>query len=131
MLAPLIVTALQNSGAFQAVALSPSAIGGDLTLDTDILRLQQEFVGGAASQVRFTLRAYLVDHRSRKLLAWREFDQSVAAASDDPQGGVEAANRAVRTVLEQLAVLCADATLHWPAAAADVPRRAAGPVPAR
>jgi cholesterol transport system auxiliary component len=131
MLAPLIVTALQGSGAFQVVALSPSPIGGDLTLDTEILRLQQEFAEVGASQVRFTLRAYLVDKRSHKLLAWREFDQSVAAASDDPEGGVAAANRAVRTVLEQLAVFCADATQHWPAATADAPRRAAGPAPAR
>lgn len=108
MLAPLIVAEAQLSGAFHAVVLTPSAAAGDLRLDTEIVRLQQTFVG-VPSQVRFTLRAYVVDDTTRKVLASREFDETVAAASDDPYGGVVAANRAVQVVLEQLARFCADA----------------------
>ena len=117
MLAPLIVAALQNTGAFSAVALTPSAMAGELTLDTEILRLQQDF-SGPPSQVRFTLRAYLVDSRTRQLLAWREFDQRVAADSEDPYGGVKAANLVVRAVLEQLAALSVEAVGPWQAARA-------------
>lgn len=108
MLAPLIVAAVHASGAFKAVVPTPSAAAGDLRLDTEIVRLQQEF-GSAPSRVRFTLRAYLVDNLTRQVLARREFDETVSASSDDPRGGVVAANRAVQIVLEQLARFCADA----------------------
>ncbi len=107
MLAPLLVAALENSGAFRAVVLTPSAAAGDLRLDTEIIRLQHEFQT-QPSRVRFTLRAYLVDDKTRRVLAWREFEAVVPAASEDPYGGVVAANRAVQTVLENLAAFCAE-----------------------
>ena len=47
MLAPLLVAAVENSGAFRAVVLTPSAAAGDLRLDTEIIRLQHEFAGPA------------------------------------------------------------------------------------
>ncbi|MBU1710470.1 MAG: membrane integrity-associated transporter subunit PqiC [Proteobacteria bacterium] len=108
MLMPLLVTTIENSGAFRAVVLTPSSATGDLRLDTEIIRLQHEFLT-QPSQVHFTLRAYLVDNRTRRVLAWREFDIIMPAASEDTYGGVVAANRAVQTVLEKLATFCADA----------------------
>ena len=107
MLAPLIVAAIENSGTFRAVVLTPSAAAGDMRLDTEIIRLQHEF-HTRPSQVRFTLRAYLVEDKTRRVLAWREFDATVPAASEDPTGGVAAANRAVQIVLENLSTFCAE-----------------------
>ncbi|MEF8767695.1 MAG: ABC-type transport auxiliary lipoprotein family protein [Candidatus Accumulibacter phosphatis] len=112
MLAPLIVAAAENSGTFRSVILAPTAAAGDLRLDTEIVRLQQDFAT-QPSRVHFTLRAHLVDNATRRVLAWRLFDASVAAATDDPYGGVVAANRAVQTVLEQLAGFCATAAAQW------------------
>jgi cholesterol transport system auxiliary component len=116
MLAPLIVSAVEQSGVYRAVVLTPSAAAGDLRLDSEIVRLQHEFGGktggnpetNAASQVRFTLRAYLVDNSTRRVLAWREFDATEPSPSEDPYGGVIAANRAVQKVLRQLATFCAE-----------------------
>ena len=108
MLAPLLVAAVENTGTFRAVVLTPSAAAGDLRLDTEIIRLQHEFQV-QPSRVRFTLRAYLVDDKTRRVLAWREFDAAVPAASEDPYGGVVAANRAVQIVLEKLSAFCAEA----------------------
>lgn len=130
MLAPLIVGAVENTGAFRAVVLTPSAAVGDLRLDTEIIRLQHEF-RTRPSGVRFTLRAYIVDSATRRVLAWREFDETVAAASEDPYGGVVAANRAVQTVLEHLGGFCAEAAGSWQPPAAEVPKRAAGILPGR
>jgi cholesterol transport system auxiliary component len=113
MLAPLIVKAAENSGTFRAVVQTPSAATGEIRLDTEILRLQHEFLS-APSEVRFTLRAYLVDSRTRQVIATREFDTTVAAASDDPYGGVVAANRAVQTALENLSTFCAEAMRGMP-----------------
>jgi cholesterol transport system auxiliary component len=112
MIVPLIVTTIEGSGAFRAVILTPSAATGDLRLDTEILRLQQDF-GSQPSQVRFTLRAYVVDDTTRQVLAQREFDASVAAADDNPRSGVEAANRAVHEVLESLAEFCSETAEQW------------------
>jgi cholesterol transport system auxiliary component len=117
MLAPLIVTAAESSGTFRSVVLTPTAAAGELRVDTEIVRLQQDFTS-QPSRVRFTLRAYVMDSKTRRVLAWRVFDESVAAASDDPYGGVVAANRAVQTVLEQLAVFCATAAGQRQATAA-------------
>jgi len=102
------------------VVLTPSAAAGDLRLDSEIVRLQHEFGGkpvgqpghqpgaGAPSRVRFTLRAYLVDNSTRRVLAWREFDATEPSPSEDPYGGVIAANRAVQKVLQQLAAFSAE-----------------------
>jgi cholesterol transport system auxiliary component len=108
MLAPLIVGAVERSGAFRAVVQTPSPATGEMRLDTEILRLQHEFVS-VPSQVRFTLRAYLVESVTRRVIASREFDAVVPASSEDPHGGVVAANRAVHTVLENLSAFCAEA----------------------
>lgn len=115
MLAPLLVAAIENTAAFRAVVLTPSAAAGDLRLDSEIIRLQHQF-GTLPSQVRFTLRAYLVDDKSRRVLAWREFDTAVPAVSEDAYGGVVAANRALQSVLEDLAAFCAEAARAWKSA---------------
>ena len=130
MVAPLIVAAVENSGTFRAVVLTPSAAAGDLRLDAEIMRLQHDF-GSQPSRVQFTLRAYIVDNTTRRVLAWREFDETVAAASEDPYGGVVAANRAVQAVLEQLAGFCTEAARNWQPSAAGVPKRFQGSLPGR
>lgn len=112
MIAPLIVAAIESSGRFRAVMRTPSVANGDLRLDTEIMRLQHD-LGSHPSHVRFTMRAYIVDNMTRKVLAWREFDETVAAQSENPYGGVVAANRAVQTVLEQLANFCTEAAGNW------------------
>ena len=108
MLGPLLASALERSGAFRAVIQAPGSASGDLRLDTQVIRLQQEFQT-RPSRARFTLRAYLVDDKSRRVVAWREFEAEVPAASDDPYGGVVAANQAVQMVLADLSAFCAEA----------------------
>lgn len=126
MLAPLLVKAVDGAATWRAVVAVPSAASGDLRLETTLLRLQQDFTS-APSQVRFTLRATLLDAGSRRVLAWREFDARVAAPSDDAAGGVAAANRAVRQVLDELGAFTAGAARGLAAAATApaqvVPRR--------
>ena len=130
MLAPLIVAALENSGAFRAVVLTPSAAAGDLRLDVEIMRLQHDF-GSQPSRVRFSLRAYIVDNTTRRVLASSEFDETVASASEDPYGGVVAANRAVQTVLERVADFCKEAAGRWKPSAAAVRKQVDGNLSAR
>jgi cholesterol transport system auxiliary component len=103
MLGPLMASALEKSGAFRAVVLTPGSASGDLRLDTEITRLQQDF-STRPSRVNFVLRAILVDDKTREVVAWREFDQSLEAGSEDAPGGVAAANQVVQKVLDELSV---------------------------
>ena len=114
MLAPLLVAAIAESGAFRAVARVPSTATGALRLDTEVLVLQQEFLA-KPSRVRFALRAELVADASREVIASRVFEAEVAASAEAPYAGVVAANLAVRDVLERLAAFCAEAAAGWKA----------------
>lgn len=106
MLAPLLVRALQDEGAFPAVLLAPSAAAGAWRLETELIRLQQEF-STQPSQVRLSLRAVLLDGATRQVIAWREFDTRVATTSDDPVAGVLAAHQATQRLLADVAGFCA------------------------
>jgi cholesterol transport system auxiliary component len=113
MLSPLIVAAVEARGTFRAVVSTPSPALGEVRLDTEILRLQQEFLG-VPGQVRFTLRAYLVENTTRRVIATREFEAVATAPTDDPRGGVTAAHAAVRSVLSEVAEFCTRAaTEEW------------------
>jgi cholesterol transport system auxiliary component len=111
MLAPMIVAAIKNGGAFRAVVQMPSGAAGDLRLDTEILRLQQDFLL-TPSQVRFALRAHLVDSATRRVIATRDFEAAVPSGSENSRGGAVAANRAVQSVLDQLVSFCSETTAH-------------------
>lgn len=121
MLAPRIIAAIETAGGFRGVASATSGIAGDMRLNTEVLRLQQEF-GSGPSRVRFTLRASLLDNATRQVISWREFDETVAAESENPYGGVVAANRAVQIVMEQLSRYCAHASARWPSPNSVVPK---------
>ncbi len=110
LLAPMLVRALQDSGAFAVVLQAPTAAVAGLRLETEIVRLHQDF-STQPSQLRLTLRAVLLDTRTRQAIAWREFDDNGPAASDDPAGGVRAAQQAAQRVLAALAAWVAAGAL--------------------
>ena len=110
MLAPLVARAARRSGVFRAVLQAPSAAVGDMQLETELIRLQHEFMASPSS-VRLSLRAELIATATRRVVATREFDARATAPSDDPQGGVTAAHAALRTVLAELAQFCTSAAL--------------------
>lgn len=107
MLPPLIAAAMEANGAFGAVVQTPTSVPGQFRLELEIIRLQQEFIS-LPSREHVTLRAHLLNPATRQVIAWREFDVTVPAPTDDPYGGVIAANQAVRTVIAQLVTFCAE-----------------------
>ena len=108
MLAPLLARALEQSGAFAAVVRNPGAVTGALHLDTELVRMQQEF-DGERSRVRVTLRAQLIDTRERRVIGTLEFDEVEAVAAGNAYAGVVALNRALERMLPRLAEFCAAA----------------------
>ncbi|MCL5668620.1 MAG: ABC-type transport auxiliary lipoprotein family protein [Gammaproteobacteria bacterium] len=111
MLGPLLAQALEQTGSFRAVVQTPSAVPADIRLDTELIRLQHDF-STEPSQIQLTLRAQLIDVRSKRVLAVKLFDETEDAASGNPYGGVTAANRALQRVLAQLADFCVDESVR-------------------
>jgi cholesterol transport system auxiliary component len=102
MIAPLIRQALENSGHFKSVVAPRSAASTDLRLDTEIIRLQQEFFN-KPSQIHLTVQAQLFDLKTGSVVATKAFDVLEPASSEDPYGGVIATHNAVKKVLLQIA----------------------------
>lgn len=105
MLAPLLVQALEHSGGFRAVVQAPGPVPADFRLDSELIRLQQDFESHP-SRVQITLRAQLIDMHSNRVLATRVFDETANAPSENAYGGVIAANQAVQKMLDQIAEFC-------------------------
>jgi cholesterol transport system auxiliary component len=106
MLAPLLGEALERDGRFRA-AQSGQSVAPELRLETEIVALQQEFTAHP-SQVRFVLRAQLLAGLERRVLATAVFEAVEPSPSEDPYGGVIAANRAVARVLDEVAKWCGE-----------------------
>ncbi|HXU92126.1 MAG TPA: hypothetical protein VFP33_00570, partial [Gallionella sp.] len=101
------VQALERSGAFRAVVPSPSSVSATVRLDTELIRLQQDFTV-KPSEVRFTLGARLIDVTTQRVIATAEFDETEKCETEDAYGGVLAANRALKRLLVRLAAFCAE-----------------------
>jgi cholesterol transport system auxiliary component len=109
LLEPLLVQALEQSAGFRAVVPTAGAIPGDVRLETELVRLQQDF-SVRPSRVQLTLRARLVDVHRKQVLAVTQFDEAETATSEDAYGGVGAANRALQRLLTELTRFCVAAT---------------------
>lgn len=101
MLQPLMVAAIEQTQAFNAVLPKLTAVKADLRLESEVIKLVQDF-NTKPSVLQFTLRATIIDNTTGKIVALREFNEHAIAVSDDPIGGVTAANQAVNNVLKQL-----------------------------
>jgi len=101
MLTPLMVQALNQSGAWRTVIPLPGSVSGDYRLDTYGVLLQQEFLQ-QPSRVRVTARLQLVDLKESTILGARAFEAVENAPSENAYGGVLAANRAVTSMLDQI-----------------------------
>jgi cholesterol transport system auxiliary component len=101
MFGPLLVQVLNQGGTWRAVIPLPSSIRGDYRLDTYGFLLQQEFFH-QPSRVRITARLQLVDLKESTILGTRAFQTVENAPSENAYGGVQAANRAVAGLLDQI-----------------------------
>jgi len=109
MLGPLLVRALEQTESFRSVVQVSNAVPADWRIDTEIVRLQQDFTT-QPSRVEFTLRAQLTDVRGRLVVASSVFDEVEIAPSENAAGGVIAANAALQRMLVRVADFCVAAS---------------------
>lgn len=109
MLFPLIVQSLQKSGQFYAVASTPYAPAADYRLDTQLLRLEQNFLQ-KPSVVELSVKVVLTRTSDNKVLASRILSIHEPAHAATPFGGAEAANRATTALTTQITRFVLDHT---------------------
>lgn len=93
MLYPLLVQSLQNSGYFKAVLSSGYAAPIDYRIDTQLLRLQQNFIK-KPSILEFAAKVVLTETQHNIIKASHIFRIEIPCPTETPQGGVIAANKA-------------------------------------
>ncbi len=113
MFTPLMVQAFNRNDTWRAVIPLPSSIRGDYRLDTHGFLLQQEFLQ-QPSRVRVMVRTQLVDLKESTILSARAFEVVENAASENPYGGVQAANRAIAGLLDQIGSWLRQCVRHSP-----------------
>jgi cholesterol transport system auxiliary component len=101
LFSPLLVQSLSRSGAWRAVVPLPTSVRGDFRLDSYGLAVLQEFLQ-QPSRVRVVVRTQLVDLKDSRIVGARSFEAIEPAPSEDPYGGVLAANRATASILDQV-----------------------------
>jgi len=79
-----------------------SGVKGDLILHTRLEELYHD-ASAKPGTVRIAVSAELVDAAGRRVAERRRFTRSVPAASENAAGAVDAANRAVSEVLDEIA----------------------------
>ena len=108
LLLPLLVQYIEASGLFSAVlSATTSPVSGELRLDTEIMRFQQEFLT-EPSQVRLLLRVQLLDMIDKQVIGTHSIKVLENAPSEDAQGGIFAANQAVAKALKEVAIFLKD-----------------------
>ncbi|TAL61553.1 MAG: hypothetical protein EPN84_07800, partial [Legionella sp.] len=83
MIYPLITQSLQRSGAFYAVATSPYGEATDYRLDSQLIRLQQNFLK-KPSEIDLVLKVVLTDVGLNKVIGSTIISQHVRCPMDTP-----------------------------------------------
>lgn len=101
MLQPIFIRAFEASGHFQSVVPDDLRVLADLRLDTQILRLVQDF-SVQPSQGHIVLQARLINIANGREVANRIFEAREPAPEEEPYGGVVALNRALEHILREM-----------------------------
>ena len=102
MLHRVMVKGFDQSGLWAAVLETPGTVRADYRLASEDLVVEQQFFSNP-SRIRLSLRARLIDLKAQKIIAARHFEIFETALSDDPYGGVIAANHAAGKLLTEIA----------------------------
>ena len=102
MFTSLLMESLSNSRSFTAVVGAGLRSTASWQLNSELLYLQQNFMG-EHNQVEMSVSAQLIDRHRARVVASQTFKAVVPTISADPYGGVLAANLATQQILEKIA----------------------------
>jgi len=102
MLLPMFVRALRNTSYFAAVVSPPFTGITNLRLNTELVKLQQEFLL-PTSVIRLVVQASLINNTSNRVVASRQFEIVISTSENNPYGGVLAINKAAAIASRKVA----------------------------
>ena len=105
MLEPIIAHALSQSGLYHVVVQAPFGGNADQRLDVQILTMQQDFIQNP-SVYKLVLQAQLINMVSGNIIRGQRFSYTIPTETNDPAGGVKAANKAIEEWIPQLIAFC-------------------------
>lgn len=109
LLLPILAGAVRATGDFYAVMTPPFSGHADYLLVTKLLTFQQEFFK-PVSQERVVIDASIIKMSTNRVVASRVFKSIVNAPSNDPYGGVLAANIAVNKLARRISTFVGKVT---------------------
>lgn len=101
MLTPLIAQSLEYSNFFFAVASGPEADRTDYRLDTQIIEFKQNFLTNP-SQIELIVQASITHVDDNRLVSAKTFVLRTICKTNNPYGGVVAANTTLQNFTQQL-----------------------------
>lgn len=101
LLQSALVQSLRNTNHFHAVVTVPFSGVADYRLESQLLKFQQDFIQ-IPSQIELIFETQLIDNETNKVIASKEFSDKEKTTSDDPYGGVIAANLATSKIMSQI-----------------------------
>lgn len=102
MLYLILQEALEKSGQFKAVVPYSSLSQADLLLESTLFDLSHRINEDGTSEGIIKLHFNLVDIKTKKVIASREFTSSVQVSTKDAEGAVAALNKAASIVTQDL-----------------------------
>lgn len=102
MLSNLFLTSIGDSGIFKVALPADSRGKSDYILESSLQQFHQQIDSGNISTAKIRIGFYLIETKSGKVIATREFSSSEKTASKDAKGGVQALNEAARLVNKEL-----------------------------
>jgi cholesterol transport system auxiliary component len=101
MIYPLLVQSLQHSGYFFAVGSGAYLSKTVYRLDTQLLKLQQNFIQ-CPSVLELKVKAVLTVVENNQIVASKIFNEEIPCSQASPYGGVLAANQATLQLTKRL-----------------------------
>ncbi|MDK8465374.1 ABC-type transport auxiliary lipoprotein family protein [Marinobacter sp. SS13-12] len=101
LVAAYLLEAFRRDGRMATVVTDTSAVQSDLTLTGDLTRFQAEYQDGKPV-IHLELNLQLIDERSRKPVASKQFETSYAAGGESVESVVEAFGQASSELARQV-----------------------------
>lgn len=102
MMLPLLAQSLEKTGAFRAVVVAPYLGKTDYTINTQIIRIQQNYINPQAGYFELVVQVEVVRVATGHTVATRQFSVKEPIGQASPYNGVIAANAAMAKLLLQV-----------------------------
>lgn len=102
MMLPLLAQSLEKTGAFRAVVVAPYLGKTDYTINTQIIKMQQNYINPKAGTFDLVVQVEVVSVATGHTVATRQFSIKEPIGQASPYNGVIAGNTAMAKLLIQI-----------------------------